>query len=128
MREQHVSSLLLERGTNAVNKVCRLQPDLFEQHARLKSQYPGVILLLRVGDFYEALDDDADAVARVCSLAKSTRADHRMAGFPHMHLDRFLTALVRAGFRVATCEPVFDKPLTAKPEVVRWNPCAKEEG
>jgi DNA mismatch repair protein MutS len=119
---------LSERGANAVNKVCRLQPNLFEQHARLKSQYPGVILLLRVGDFYEAFDDDADAVARVCSLAKSTRADHRMAGFPHMHLDRFLTALVRAGFRVATCEPVLDKPLTAKPEVVRWNRCAKEEG
>ena len=72
----------------------RLKPDLFDQYARLKSQYPGVILLLRVGDFYEAFDDDADTVARVCSLAKTTRGDHRMAGFPHMHLDRFLTALV----------------------------------
>lgn len=104
-----------------------MKPDLFDQHARLKSQYPGVILLPRVGDFYEALDDDADTVARVCSLAKTTRGDHRMAGFPHMHLSRFLTALVKDGFRVATCEPVFDKPLPGKPEVVRW-PCAGEEG
>jgi len=118
---------LSERGANAVNKVCAL-PNLFEQHAKLKSQYPGAILLMRVGDFYEAIDDDADAIARVLSLAKTTRGGRCMAGFPHVQLGRFLTALVGAGFRVATCEPVFDKPLTAKPEVVRWNPCAKEEG
>jgi DNA mismatch repair protein MutS len=102
-----------------------LKPDLFDQHARLKSQYPGVIVLLRVGDFYEAFDDDADTLARICNLAKTTRGDHRMAGFPHMHLDRFLTALVRAGFRVATAEPVIDKPLPGKPAVVRW-PFAEE--
>jgi len=102
-----------------------LKPDLFDQHARLKSQYPGVILLLRVGDFYEAFDDDADTITRVCNLAKTTRGDHRMAGFPHMHLDRFLTALVGAGFRVATAEPVTDKPLSGKPAIIRW-PCAEE--
>ena len=103
-----------------------MNPDLFEQHARLKSQYPGVILLLRVGDFYEAFGDDADTLARVCNLAKTTRAGHRMAGFPHMHVSRFLTVLVKAGFRVATCDPVFDKP-SGKPEVIRWS-CADEEG
>lgn len=102
-----------------------MKPDLFDQHARLKSQYPGVILLLRVGDFYEAFDDDADTVARICNLAKTTRGAHRMAGFPHMHLDRFLTALVGAGFRVATCEPVIDRPLLGKPAVVCW-PFAEE--
>ena len=105
-----------------------MQPSLFEQHARLKSQYPGVILLLRVGDFYEAFDGDADTIARVLSLALITRGEHRMAGFPHMQLDRFLTALVGAGFRVATAEPAFDKPLPGNPEVVRWKPCTEEEG
>jgi len=119
---------LSERGANAVNKVCRLQPNLFEQHARLKSQYPGVILLLRVGDFYEAFDDDADTLARVLSLARTTRGQRRMAGFPHMQLDRFLTALVGAGFRVATAEPVLDNPVPGTPAVIRWNPCAEKEG
>ena len=103
-----------------------MKPDLFDQHAKLKSQYPGVILLLRVGDFWEAIDDDADTIARVCNLAKTTRGDHRMAGFPHMHLSRFLTALVGAGFRVATAEPVIDKPLPGKPAIVRWT--LREEG
>jgi DNA mismatch repair protein MutS len=99
-----------------------VQPSLFEQNARLKSRYPGVILLLRVGDFYEAFDEDADTIARVLSLPLTSRAEHRMAGFPHMQLDRFLTALVRAGFRVATAEPVFDKSLPDNPEIVRWKP------
>jgi len=101
-----------------------LRSDLFDQHAKLKQQYPGVILLLRVGVFDEAFDDDAETIARVLSLAKTTRADHRMAGFPHMQFDRFLAALVGAGFRVATAEPVLDKPLPAVPAVVRY-PCAK---
>jgi len=104
-----------------------LKPDLFQQHARLKSQYPGVILLLRVGDFYEAFDEDADTVARVCNLAKTTGGDHRMAGFPHMHLDHFLTALVGAGFRVATAKSVIDHPLPGKPAVVR-RPRTEEGG
>ena len=103
-----------------------MKPDLFEQHARLNGQYPGVILLLHVGDFYEAFDDDADTIARVCSLAKTTLGGHRMAGFPHMQLDRFLTALVGAGFRVTTAEPAFDKPLRGKPAVIRW-PCPEKE-
>ena len=118
---------LSERGANAVNKVCEL-PNLFEQHAKLKSQHPGAILLMRVGDFYEAFDDDADTLARVLSLARTTRGQRRMAGFPHMQLDRFLTALVGAGFRVATAEPVFDEPVPAKPAVIRWNPCDEKEG
>ena len=118
---------LSERGANAVNKVCEL-PNLFEQYAKLKSQYPGAILLMRVGDFYEAFDDDADTLARVLSLARTTRGQRRMAGFPHMQLDRFLTALVGAGFRVATAEPVFDEPVPAKPAVIRWNPCDEKEG
>jgi hypothetical protein len=111
------------RDTRYVHQV---KPSLFEQHARLKSQYPGVILLLRIGDFYEAFDDDADTIARVLSLARTTRGDHRMAGFPHMQLDRFLTALVGAGFRVATAEPVFHKPPAGKPEAIPGTPRPEE--
>jgi len=101
---------------------------LFEQHAELKIQYPGAILLMRIGDFYEAFDDDADTLARVLSLAKTTGGQHRMVGFPHMQLDGFLTALIAAGFRVATAEPVFDKPLPGKPAVICRNPRAEKEG
>lgn len=105
-----------------------MQADLFAQYAALKAQYPGVVLLMRVGDFYEAFDDDADILARVLSLALTTRAGRRIAGFPRVHLDRFLSALVKAGFRVATCEPVIDKPTSGKPAVVRvGRPIAEED-
>jgi hypothetical protein len=103
-------------------------PSLFEQFGRLKSQYPGVILLLHVGDFYEAFGEDADTIARVLSLALTTRGGQHMAGFPHMQLDRFLAAIVGAGFRVATAEPVLDNPVPGNPAVIRWNPCAEKEG
>jgi DNA mismatch repair protein MutS len=105
-----------------------VQPSLFEQFGRLKSQYPGVILLLHVGDFYEPFDENADTITRVLSLALTTRGGHRMAGFPHMQLDRFLAAIVGAGLQVATAEPVFDNPMLGKPPVVRWHPSAEKGG
>jgi len=104
-----------------------MQDNLFAQYAALKAQYPGVILLMRVGDFYEAFGDNADVLARVLSLALTTRADRRTAGFPSVQLDRLVTALVRAGFRVATCEPVTDKSAADKPAVVRVPPPLAEE-
>jgi DNA mismatch repair protein MutS len=104
-----------------------VQSDRFQQYARLKSQGPGVILLLHTGDFYEVFDDDADTVARICTLAKTRCAEHRVARFPHTQLARFLTALLKIGFKVATVEPVADKPLPGKPVIIRGIPCAKKE-
>ena len=72
-----------------------------------------------IGNFYEAFDEDADIVARVLSLAKTTCAEHRVAGFPSMQLDRFLTALVEAGFRVAIAEQVGNSSPPGSPCVVR---------
>ncbi len=34
------------------------------QYLALKKQYPDIILLFRLGDFYETFDDDAKIVAR----------------------------------------------------------------
>ncbi len=98
------------------------------EFSKLKAQYPDALLLWRIGDFFEAFDEDADQIARVLSLARTTCGKHRIAGFPAMQLDRFLTALVRAGFRVATAEPIFDEPASGKPAVVRWNSCDNKEG
>jgi DNA mismatch repair ATPase MutS len=80
---------------------------------------------MRVGDIYEAYDEDADTLALTASIAKTVRAEHRMAGFPHMQLGHFLTVLVGAGYRVATAEQVSDQPvgkqpLPGKPAVLRW--------
>ena len=78
---------------------------LFAQHAKLKAEYPDALLLMRVGDFYEAFDADADSLARLLGLTKTCRGDRRMAGFPHMQLQRYLPVLIKAGLRVAVAEP-----------------------
>ena len=82
-----------------------MKPSRFEHNAGLEAQYLGVILLLRVDDFWKALDEDADTPARVLSFPCPSVGERRTAKFPHTHLDRFLPALVKAGFRVATCAP-----------------------
>jgi DNA mismatch repair protein MutS len=105
-----------------------MKPSLFEQYAAFKAQYPDAILLFRVGDFWEAFDEDADKLVRVLSLACTTRGERRVAGFPHMQLDRFLSALVRAGFRVATAEPVpYKLPPTVSAVVRVGSPIAEED-
>jgi hypothetical protein len=122
----NLSFLLLDRSINAVKQDMTIEACSFRPARPAENQYSGVNLLLCVGDFYEAFDDDADTVACVCNLAKTTGGDHRMTGFPHMQLDRFLSALVKAGFRMATCEPMSDQPVAGKPAVVQGPPRADE--
>jgi DNA mismatch repair protein MutS len=96
-----------------------LSNQFFAQVDKPKAQYPDALVLYRVGDFYEAFGEDADALASVLGLAKTRRGDRSMAGFPHALLERHLSVLIKAGLRVAVAEPAFDKP-SAKPQTVRW--------
>jgi len=64
-----------------------------------------VILLFHIGDFYEALHEDATTVAAVLRINKTSRP-MPMAGFPHHSLDVYLPKLVRAGYRVAVVDEV----------------------
>jgi DNA mismatch repair protein MutS len=65
---------------------------------------------MRVGDYYEAFDEDADSLASVLGITKTMRGEHRMAGFPHHSLESYLSKLVKAGVRVAVADPVKEKP------------------
>ena len=105
-----------------------MKPSLFEHYAALKARYSGVVLLFRVGDFWEAFDEDADTLARVLSLARTSGDERRMAEFPHAHLDRLLLALVKAGFRGATCEPAVETPIPGAPTAIGGGPLIAEEG
>lgn len=71
----------------------------------MKKKHPDAIIIFRVGDFYECLNDDADTVAEVLSITvTNTNKGYRIAGFPHHALDTYLPKLVSAGKRVAICE------------------------
>jgi DNA mismatch repair protein MutS len=96
---------------------------MYRQWAAAKRDYPDVLLLFRMGDFYEMFDEDARRGAEILGLTLTSRkyaGDKRIAmcGVPHHALDRYLTQLVAGGHRAAICEQVQD-PREAKGLVER---------
>lgn len=90
---------------------------LMKQYYSIKAQYPGALLLFRVGDFYETFDSDAKIASQVLGIVLTKRSNGAasemdLAGFPHHSLDSYLPKLVRAGYRVAICDQLEDPKLT----------------
>ncbi len=84
------------------------------QYERVKSQYPGHLVLFRVGDFYETFGEDARRLAQELDVVLTARAPDAsgtrtaMAGVPHHAVDTYLGRLVRKGYKVALCDQVED--------------------
>lgn len=94
-------------------KVDELTP-MMRQYRRIKSELPdGVLLLFRLGDFYELFFDDAQRAAPILGVALTQRGGTPMCGVPYHALDNYLAKLIRAGVKAAVCEQVED-PATAK--------------
>ena len=91
---------------------------LKKQFEEMKAKHPDSVLLFGVGDFYEAYNEDAEAVAEVLGITLTKKGDTKMAGFPRHSLDNYLPKLVHAGKRVAMCDQLTD-PKEVKPLVKR---------
>jgi len=107
-----------QRGPGGV----RLTP-MLAQYLEIKSRYPGVLLLYRMGDFYETFFEDAEVLARTAGVTLTSRdkdSEHPvpLAGVPHHALDSYLSRLIAAGLTVAICEQVED-PAAARGLVKR---------
>jgi len=97
------------------------------QYLALKKQYPDIILLFRLGDFYETFDDDARIVSSVCDVVLTSRpvgGDERvpLAGVPYHAVDGYIAKLIGAGYRVAIAEQIGNEPPKGEklvPRVVR---------
>lgn len=88
----------------------------------LKEKHPDALLLLRKGDFYEAIGDDAKKVAKSTGLKeqhiikegfepKEGKGDEKSisyVNFKNTSLDKYLPKLVRDGHRVAICDSLED--------------------
>lgn len=77
--------------------------------ANFKTKYPEHIILYRVGDFYEAFDDDARTIAKITGLTLINKTDtdgtrFSLVGFPFHQIDSYLPRLVRHGHKVAICD------------------------
>lgn len=96
-----------------------VETPLMKQYIEMKGKHPDVILLFRVGDFYETFSEDAITASEILGITLTRRANGsaqyvELAGFPHHALDTYLPKLVRAGKRVAICEQLEDPKLTKK--------------
>lgn len=85
--------------------------DIRKQFKEMKTKHPDCILLFRVNDFYECLDEDAEKASKTLKLTLTTTKGYKLAGFPHHALDTYLPKLIRAGHRVAICEQL-EEPKT----------------
>ncbi len=84
------------------------------QYLHLKHEHPDAILFFRMGDFYEAFDEDAHTIARELNLVLTTRdktSKTPMAGVPHHAAESYIARLVKAGYKVAICEQVSKTPV-----------------
>src|ERR1700733_335321 len=96
---------------------------MMQQYRDAKERHPGMLLLFRMGDFYELFFDDAETASRLLGLTLTSRDKSiPMAGFPHHQLEPYLKKLLREGHRVAVCDQVEDPALAkglVKREVTR---------
>ncbi len=83
-----------------------------------KAQAKGALLLFRLGDFYEAFEDDAVVLSKELDLVLTKRQETPMAGIPAHAAEVYLDRLVGKGYRVAVAEQMED-PKEAKGIVKR---------
>ncbi|MFC3908706.1 DNA mismatch repair protein MutS [Legionella dresdenensis] len=96
---------------------------MMQQYLRIKSEYPDMLLLYRMGDFYELFYDDAKRAAQLLDLTLTHRGQSAgkpipMAGVPYHALENYLARLIKKGESVAICEQVGD-PAASKGPVER---------
>jgi DNA mismatch repair protein MutS len=86
------------------------------QYLEIKRRHRDAILLFRIGDFYEAFDDDARLLARELDIVLTSKPMGRsvrvpLAGVPFHSLERHLATLISRGHRVAICEQLTTAPV-----------------
>lgn len=79
-----------------------------EQYYKIKEEYKDFVILFRLGDFYEAFDDDAVTLSKVLGITLTGRGkdDNRkpMAGIPYHALKNYLPKLIAEGIKVAIAD------------------------
>lgn len=91
---------------------------MMQQYHQLKARYPGMLLLFRLGDFYELFYDDALIASRELEITLTSREIGKgqripMCGVPYHAVEAYLARLVERGHRVALCDQLED-PRKAK--------------
>ncbi|VFR27316.1 DNA mismatch repair protein MutS [plant metagenome] len=96
---------------------------MMQQYQKLKAEAGSLLLLYRMGDFYEMFYEDAERAARLLNVTLTKRGTSNgvpipMAGVPVHAIEQYLARLVALGESVAICEQIGD-PATSKGPVER---------
>ncbi len=90
---------------------------MLQQYFSVKRDHPGVVLAMRVGDFYEFYGEDAERAAEALEITLTGRDDGGtrvpMAGVPFHSVEKYLARLLAKGIKVAICDQLED-PKTTK--------------
>jgi DNA mismatch repair protein MutS len=85
---------------------------MMAQYQSMRRSLPGdVLLLFRLGDFYEMFFEDAKTAAGLINVALTKRNGIPMCGVPHHAAEGYIAKLIEAGKRVA----IADQTSTPKP-------------
>jgi DNA mismatch repair protein MutS len=78
---------------------------MMQQYQRLRGSVPpDVLLLFRLGDFYELFCEDAKEAAGLLNVALTKRNGVPMCGVPYHAAQNYIAKLIKAGKRVAICD------------------------
>ena len=85
------------------------QTRIYQHYAQAKTLHPGVMIALRVGDFFEFYGTDATLAADICGLTLTKREAAKdstdptlpMCGMPYHSVERYLAKLLNAGWKCA---------------------------
>ncbi len=75
-----------------------------EQYEAMKKQRSGAIIIFRLGDEYECIEQDANVIAISLGLKLQNKGNTPFVKFPKAELDAYIRELVKVGHRVAICE------------------------
>lgn len=96
---------------------------MMQQYLSIKKDFPDILLLYRMGDFYELFYDDAKRAAKLLGISLTARGKSAgepipMAGVPVHALETYLAKLVKLGVSAVICEQIGD-PANSKGPVER---------
>jgi len=82
----------------------KLTPMMAQYMAMRRSLPEDILLLYRLGDFYEMFFEDAKTAAGILNVALTKRNDIPMCGVPHHAAQGYIAKLIKANKRVAIAE------------------------
>lgn len=86
---------------------------MLQQYTAVKQEHPDVILMFRLGDFYEMFGEDAHIASKELEITLTSRDAGKsgrmpMCGVPYHSVDRYIARLISRGYRVAICDQIED--------------------